>query len=106
MPRKADFSTRIINTLLKRASELCSNPNCQQKTTGPSSNKEKSVSLGRACHICAAQPNGPRYDPQQSEKERKSIDNAIWLCANCSDLVDKDPEKYSVEVLFQWKKGH
>ncbi len=104
MPRKADFTKKTIETLRKRAGEKCSNPKCRKTTSGPSSDIEKSLSLGRASHIRAAQPGGPRYDKSQNEKERKSIRNAIWVCANCSDLIDKDPELHTADVLFHWKE--
>jgi hypothetical protein len=37
-------------------------------------------------------------------EERKSIDNAIWLCANCSIDIDRDIEFYTVSFLKSWRK--
>lgn len=37
-------------------------------------------------------------------KERKSIDNAIWLCTACADRVDVDEQKYPVTLLRAWKE--
>ena len=31
--------------------------------------------------------------------------NGIWLCHNCSSLIDKDPGRYKVEILTGWKAG-
>ncbi|WP_092998212.1 hypothetical protein [Thiohalomonas denitrificans] len=36
-------------------------------------------------------------------ESRRSIDNAIWLCSNCSIDIDKDEGRYSVESLHDWK---
>jgi hypothetical protein len=36
------------------------------------------------------------------QKKEQILDNGIWLCQNCSTLIDKDV-KYSVEVINQWK---
>lgn len=53
-------------------------------TSGPSSEPPgKAINLGSASHIAAAAPRGPRYNAKQSAANRKSIDNAIWLCQFC-----------------------
>jgi hypothetical protein len=61
------------------------------------------VDVGKAGHICAASPGGPRYDPSQTKEERRSQSNGIWLCSNHHDLIDLDPDKYTVDLLKQWK---
>lgn len=38
-----------------------------------------------------------------SPEERKSISNAIWLCASCADRIDKDEIRYPVKLLHEWK---
>ena len=35
--------------------------------------------------------------------ERSSIENGIWLCANCATEIDKDPARFPVSLLRQWK---
>jgi hypothetical protein len=40
--------------------------------------------------MTAASPGGPRYDPSLTQKERGEISNAIFLCAVCADVVDKN----------------
>ncbi len=81
----------------------CSNPNCRQPTSGPSTNPNKAINVGVAAHITAASPRGPRYDKSLSPKERQSPDNGIWCCQTCSKLVDNDPDRYSVDLLRRWK---
>jgi len=39
-----------------------------------------------------------------SNKERKSINNAIWLCSNCSINIDRDEVKFNVSLLKKWKQ--
>jgi len=55
-------------------------------------------------HICAAARGGPRYDPGQSVEDRKSIDNAIFLCKEHAKMIDTHPDHYSAEMLAQMKK--
>ena len=39
-----------------------------------------------------------------SSPERSSDANGIWLCQSCSKLIDSDENRYTVELLHQWKK--
>ena len=39
-------------------------------------------------------------------EERTSIDNAIWLCADHAELIDRDEVTYSVEKLRAMKREH
>jgi hypothetical protein len=104
--KRDDFSANTKKSLAERSAYLCSNPNCKVLTVSPHSHPQKSLKNGIAAHICAAAPDGPRYDPNQTPEQRKSIENGIWLCHNCSDLVDKDPLKYPVQLLQRWKAEH
>jgi hypothetical protein len=47
-----------------------------------------------------------RYAPEQTVAERVDIENGIWLCAVCSDRIDKDPDRYPAETLRRWKLEH
>lgn len=103
--RRDDFSLRIKNILAKRVAYICSNPNCNNPTVGPSSTETKTINIGVAAHICAAAPGGPRYDNEMTSEERSSVDNGIWLCQNCSKLIDSDVKNYPIELLKEWKKN-
>ena len=65
---------------------------------------DKHVNIGVAAHIHAAAPNGPRFDENMTTEERMSIDNGIWLCQSCSNLIDKDIKRYTSELLLAWKE--
>jgi hypothetical protein len=106
MSNRDDFPKATKRILAQRAGYLCSNPRCRKLTIRPHSEPEKSLSNGVAAHINAASKNGPRYDPGQSEEERSSINNAIWLCHDDSDIVDKDEKTYPAELLREWKEKH
>jgi hypothetical protein len=93
-----DFSAADIRVLGERAAYICS--------IGPHSDPDKSLKTGKACHIRAASEGGPRYDPNQTAEERSDISNGIWLCSNCSDRIDKDPLRFVVDTLLDWRRGH
>ncbi|WP_329847080.1 hypothetical protein [Stenotrophomonas sepilia] len=102
------FSPTTASRAAKRAAYICSNPVCRRLTIGPdSADQNKSISTGKASHIKAASKGGPRFDPNQSSAQRRSIANAIWLCGACADLIDKNQGgSYPVVQLENWKKDH
>lgn len=96
-----DFLSGTKQRLAERVAWHCSM--CGTTTVGPGSAPDAKVSIGVAAHICAASSGGPRYNEAMTEAERKDISNGIWLCSNCSQLIDKDPDAFSVETLQQLK---
>lgn len=107
MPRDPnDFLDKTKKTLAKRAAESCSNPKCPQTTSGPHTDPDKAVNLGEAAHIRGALPGTARYDPLMTAAQRRDISNGIWLCRTCAGLIDRDPSKYPVDLLNQWKMEH
>ncbi|MCK4765576.1 MAG: hypothetical protein KAW12_25465, partial [Candidatus Aminicenantes bacterium] len=99
-----DFSEKTKRVLQERVANRCSNPECKAPTSGPNAIETKATRIGVAAHITAASKEGPRYNPNLSPEERKSIKNGIWLCQNCSKVVDSDPLCYPVAVLYEWKE--
>ena len=98
-----DFSKETTRTLGERVGLLCSNAECRVLTKAAHTDDERSLSVGVACHISAAARGGPRYDETQTSDERSAISNGLWLCAKCATLIDKDPVRYPVPLLRQWK---
>ncbi len=105
MPKRLDdFSPQTKDRLAKRVNYLCSNPECRQPTSGPSSEGDDAVTnIGVAAHITAASPGGPRFDASLTPSQRKGIGNGIWCCQNHGKMVDDDKSTYTVEMLRQWK---
>lgn len=108
MNRTDDFKPDTVRQVAERAGYICSNAKCRRLTIGPdNSNEIKSTKTGIGAHICAASPAGPRYDMSQTPLQRQNISNAIWLCATCSVLIDKNSgHDYPVDHLRKWKKDH
>ncbi len=104
MNTRDDFNDQTKIILRDRVGGLCSNPLCRIPTTGPHPNPHKRLSIGIAAHITAAAPGGPRYNENLTSDQRSSPENGIWLCSNCANLIDKNPDKYSIELLIDWKK--
>lgn len=88
--------------LAKRAGFKCSNPDCRKPTSGPGADGG-TVNLGVAAHITAASAGGPRFNEHLTTEGRRAAENGIWLCQQCSRLVDADDSAYEVADLIEWK---
>jgi hypothetical protein len=92
---------RDVKKLFALSLNQCAFPNCIQSIFTLSDEM-----IGEICHIKAQSPNGPRYDPVQTEAERHSFENLILFCRNHHKIVDDQPEKYTIEWLAKIKKEH
>lgn len=99
-----EFTSATRKALAERVAWRCSCPGCGQLTVGPShENEKKTTNVGEAAHITAASKGGPRYDPNLTSEDRKSISNGIWMCRHHARLIDSDDKNYSPETIRQWK---
>lgn len=103
-----NFTPATISILKQRAAFICSNPNCKCLTIAPSKSDDEKVEFnGVAAHVCSAAPGGPRYKEEMTPEERSGINNGVFLCANCSVLIDKNNGiDYSENELRKWKVEH
>lgn len=107
MPRDSnDFTAPTRDKLAKRAAQQCSNRRCGKPITGPHSDETGVVDLGEACHIRGARPGSARYDSTMTPEERSHIVSAIWLCRSCGKLIDSDRARFTVDVVYRWKRQH
>lgn len=99
-----EFPSNVKEALAKRSAFRCNFQPCGAYTIGPSDNSSaSSASVGVACHIDGAAPNGPRRDPSMSSMDRRSIDNGVWMCQTHATLIDADTTQYTAVLLKQWK---
>ena len=96
-----DFTLETKRLVATRVAYKCSM--CKKLTSGPNTDPKKFINIGVAAHICAAAKGGPRYDENMTPEERKSSENAIWLCQNCAKLIDSDTSRYTEKVLKDLK---
>lgn len=99
-----DYKQNDLKRLFALSGCECANPSCSNKLIA----KDYNSILGEICHIEAASSDGPRFNPKQTNEERRSFDNLILLCESCHKIIDnKANEKdYPVELLKKWKKNH
>lgn len=89
------FSKETARALSERVGEICSNRGCRVPTVADV--------RGVALAIHAATPGGPRYDAAQTEDERRSIHNGVWLCTACAALAQSDEGRFPAPLLRAWR---
>lgn len=100
-----DFVPGTRKVIAERSGYRCANPSCGAFTVGPALvSSDGSARVGMAAHIHAASPEGPRYKKDQTEAERKSAENGLWMCETCGKLVDSDESGHTAEELREWKQ--
>ena len=94
-------TVRRLDTLSRNE---CADPDCERKLIA----KDGETIVSKICHIEAASENGPRYNPEMDDEDRRHFDNLILLCDECHSVIDnpENEEKFSVELLKSWKKTH
>ena len=61
--------------------------------------------LAENAHIHAVSPGGARY-LKLNDKDKDSITNLMLVCPACHTVFDRNPDRYTAEVLFSMKKEH
>jgi hypothetical protein len=89
-----------IKRLFARSGNRCAFPKCTVEIV------QGDTLVGEMCHIKAAHPGGPRYDPNQTAAERHGYDNLILMCGTHHTVIDADEEAYTVERLIRMKIDH
>ena len=82
----------------------CAHPNCKKKLIA-----EDGISIiSKICHIAAASKEGPRFDENMTDDERRGFDNLILLCDEHHVMIDnrENESEYPTTLLKKWKKDH
>ena len=94
------FSVVTVKQLFGLSTNHCAFPGCEEVLIDPKWHGVKA----EICHICAANPKGPRYDAGMTEEQRYSFENLILLCPTHHVVIDRlEPHVYTVAVLRDMK---
>lgn len=99
MTRKAP-KLDTLRALFAKSGNCCAFPGCKNKIIN---NKNKLI--GEICYIEAAEEGGERYNPKQTDEERRHYDNLILLCHE-HHVETNDVQEYTVNKLKNMKKVH
>lgn len=101
-PGPRQYTSATVRALYALSGTTCYYPDCPRSVV--TFIDDEPFTEVQIAHIRAASPDGPRYDPNMTDNERRAFANLILLCKPHHDLVDKrHPDRYSVETLVEWK---
>lgn len=93
---------KTIKRLLAVYGNQCFFSDCNKPLVDDKSGKV----MGKICHIKGNKPRAARYDDNQSDEERHGFDNLILMCPIHHDIIDSDPDLYTVSKLKELKAEH
>lgn len=99
MSRKAP-KYKTIKALLTRSGNECAFPDCKHPIIN-----EKHKLIAQLCHIEAANKGGERFNPKQTDEERRSYENLMFMCYR-HHVESNDVAEFTVEKLRKIKLKH
>ena len=87
-----------LRDLAIRSKNKCAFPGCDQSILNL-----YGVYVAELCHIEAAEPGGQRYNPAQSDEERRAPANLLFLCHQHHKETDNEG-RYPVVNLRKMKQ--
>jgi len=99
-----DYKRTTLRRLDTLSGNECAHPNCVQKLIA-----EDGISIiSKICHIAAASKEGPRFDENMTDDERRGFDNLILLCDEHHVMIDnkENETQYPTQLLKEWKRAH
>lgn len=95
-----------LRLVLQKSGNICAFPNCRKLLTADASPVDRPVVLGDVAHIIGESIAGPRGASPMPLNERNRYENLILLCTQHHQLVDAQPQTYTVEWLRRIKEEH
>ncbi len=98
------YKPSTIRRLDKLSGNQCAAPSCQKNLIAEDG---KSI-ISKICHIEAASKNGPRWNANMNDDERRDFSNLILLCDEHHTIIDNKANEtiYPVSLLKKWKTEH
>ena len=98
--------TKELKALLQKSGNRCAFPYCGEVLLGEGTDVEDPVILSKIAHIVGESLDGPRGRHPLPLAERDKESNLLLLCGKHHDIIDGQPQLYTVERLRQFKEDH
>lgn len=98
------YKPSTIRRLDTLSGNECAHPTCTKKLIA-----EDGISIiSKICHISAASKEGPRFDEDMTDDDRRGFDNLILLCDEHHVIIDnkQNESQYPISILKEWKQNH
>lgn len=90
----------VLRELYLKSGNQCAFPSCREVMIN-----SQGQFVGQICHIEAAMESGERFNPNQTNEERRAFSNLMLLCRNHHGVTN-DVRRYTVEIMKQMKTNH
>src|SRR5437879_11220425 len=80
----------VLRELFLKSGNLCAFPGCNHLIMDPDG-----VFIGQLCHIEAAEKGGERFNPNQTNEDRRALDNLVLFCYE-HHAVTNDAQEFPV----------
>jgi len=99
-----DYKRTTLRRLDTLSGNQCAAPNCEKSLIA----EDQQSIISKICHIEAASKNGPRWNPNMTDDDRRHYDNLILLCDEHHTIIDnkQNESQYTVPLLKEWKANH
>jgi hypothetical protein len=99
-PRRLTPKQEVVRRLYLLSGNQCAFPDCTHPII-----LHDGTYVGELCHIRAAEHGGERFDSSQTNEDRRSYDNLMFLCHD-HHVITNDVSKYSAEQMAEIKANH
>ncbi len=100
IPKRLPPKAETIKRLLLRSGNKCAFPNCNNPIYN-----DNNILVAQCCHIEAALSDGERFNKNQSNEDRRSYDNLLFLCYKHHIETD-DVAIYDTPKMKEIKRNH
>ena len=99
-PRRLIPNSEVLRELYLKSGNQCAFPGCNHLIMN-----EHGVFIAQLCHIEAVLPGGPRFNPDQTNEERREYNNLLLLCHAHHKVTDNE-DGFTVARLKEIKAKH
>lgn len=89
-----------LRELFLKSGNCCAYPGCQRLMMN-----HDGIFIGQVCHIEAAEDGGERFNPGQTNEQRRNFSNLLLMCYE-HHTITNDVAKYAVALLQRMKANH
>jgi hypothetical protein len=98
------YKSTTIRRLDKLSGNQCAEPSCEKNLIA----EDGQSIISKICHIEAASKNGPRWNENMTDDDRRDFSNLILLCDEHHTIIDNkvNERRFPVSLLKKWKTEH